>query len=169
MPAAGRPLRDVMERFWDSLYRQVGPDLLAYFTRRHGEVHLAEDLLQDTFVQAMKRGGRVREAVSPRAYLFGIARHMSQEVFRHPGKESAELPEFASVSATVDPRLERMREAIHLLPEVQREVLELRLRHELSYEEIAGVLKIPVGTVRSRLHLAVRRLREILSAQDENT
>jgi RNA polymerase sigma-70 factor (ECF subfamily) len=55
-----------------------------------------------------------------------------------------------------------MREAICCLPEIHREVLELRLRDDLSYEEIAQVLNIPVGTVRSRLHHAVRGLRERL-------
>jgi RNA polymerase sigma-70 factor (ECF subfamily) len=151
-----------MECFWDNLYRQVGPDLLAFFTRRHGQVHLAEDLLQNTFVQAMRREARVREAVSPRAYLFGIARHLSQEEFRHPPMETEVMPELAAETAPVaDPRLEAMREAMDKLPAGQREVLELRLRHELSYEETAAVLRIPIGTVRSRLHLAVRHLRDL--------
>jgi RNA polymerase sigma-70 factor, ECF subfamily len=152
-----------MEYFWDSMYRQVGPDLLAYFTRRHGEVHLAEDLLQDTFIQAIKQDERVRNAVSSRAYLFGIARHMSQEVFRHAVQSVAEIPELTVPAApAVDPRLEAMYQAIQVLPPAQQEVLELRLRHELSYEEIATVLGIPVGTVRSRLHLVMLRLREDL-------
>ena len=152
-----------MECFWDNLYRQVGPDLLAFFARRHGQPHLAEDLLQNTFVQAMRREDRVREAVSPRAYLFGIARHLSQEEFRRPELETEAMEEMAAEpSPAVDPRLEAMNQAIQELPEAHREALELRLRHELSYEEIAVVLKIPVGTVRSRLHLAVRRLREVI-------
>ena len=46
------------------------------------------------------------------------------------------------------------------MPREMRETLELRLADELSYEEIAAVLEIPVGTVRSRLHNAVKKLRE---------
>jgi RNA polymerase sigma-70 factor (ECF subfamily) len=52
-----------------------------------------------------------------------------------------------------------MREAIVKLPDAQREVLELRLAHGLSYVEIAETLRIPVGTVRSRMHNAVAALR----------
>ena len=64
-----------------------------------------------------------------------------------------------------DPRLDEMRQAIAELPGQQRQALELRLREELSYEEIAAVLDIPLGTVRSRLHHAVRRLRQLLTEQ----
>ena len=55
-----------------------------------------------------------------------------------------------------------MHRAIAALPELQREALLLKLQHELTYEEIASVLNIPVGTVRSRLHHAVRQLRAAL-------
>jgi RNA polymerase sigma-70 factor (ECF subfamily) len=63
-----------------------------------------------------------------------------------------------------------MRAAITELPGPQRETLMLKLQHELSYEEIAEVLAIPVGTVRSRLHHAVLQLRQIMtgSNHDEN-
>jgi RNA polymerase sigma-70 factor (ECF subfamily) len=67
-----------------------------------------------------------------------------------------------------DPRLENMRAAIAGLPEALRETLALRLRAELSYEEIAETLQIPVGTVRSRLHDAVRRLRAAVSGKADS-
>lgn len=59
-----------------------------------------------------------------------------------------------------------MREAIAQLAPELRETLELRLTDELSYEEIASVLGVPVGTVRSRLHNAVRRLRTVLTTPE---
>jgi RNA polymerase sigma-70 factor (ECF subfamily) len=61
-----------------------------------------------------------------------------------------------------DPRLELMREAIGRLNAASRQVLELRLQRELSYEEMATTLGVPIGTVRSRLHHAVRQLRQHL-------
>ena len=63
------------------------------------------------------------------------------------------------------PQIEAMLDAIASLPEVLRETMELRLREQLSYEEIAQVMQIPVGTVRSRLHTAMKKLREILEAK----
>lgn len=156
-----------MECYWSNLYDQVGPALLAYFARRHRQAQLAEDLLQDTFVQAMKCPDRVQQAASARAYLFGIARHLSQEACRQPELEW--LPEVdiqPDPVIDINPRLERMREAIHTLTPSHREVLELRLQHEFSYEEISSALGIPIGTVRSRLHLAVKQLREKMMRED---
>jgi RNA polymerase sigma-70 factor (ECF subfamily) len=67
---------------------------------------------------------------------------------------------------TADPRLEVMREGIERLNAASRQVLELRLQRELSYEEMAASLGVPVGTVRSRLHHAVRQLRAHLKKRD---
>lgn len=157
-----------MECFWDNLYRQTGPDLLAYFLRRHSHAQLAEDLLQDTFVKAMQKDQSVRQAVSPRAYLFGIARNISADAFRNAAPEIAELPELPAPSIeAADPRLELVHQAIQALPPSHREALELRLRHELSYEEIASVLDIPLGTVRSRLHAAIRQLRATINVNED--
>lgn len=147
----------------ESIYREIGPELLAFFRRRHGSPQTAEDLLQETFAAVMKNPERLLQADSPRAYLFGVARNLSAETFRrsHPTEE---LPAEAHAGDEVpaDPRLEAMRDGIARLNAASRQVLELRLLQELSYEEMAAALGVPVGTVRSRLHHAVRQLRERL-------
>jgi RNA polymerase sigma-70 factor (ECF subfamily) len=153
----------------EMLYRETGPGLLAYFRRRPSLAAAAEDLLQDTFIRALRRPERLTGSVSPRAYLFGIARHVGQDALRRQ-KPTVELKEMAACPTTEeDARLEPMREAIARLPETQREALQLKLQHELSYEEIAEVLGIPTGTVRSRLHHAVRELRETFNPTPKET
>jgi RNA polymerase sigma-70 factor (ECF subfamily) len=140
-------------------YREHGAALLRYLGRRFGG-DAADDLLQETFVQALRRPQRAGEAVSARAWLFGIARHVGISAFRRR-KVMAELPQgVAAREPDEDSRIGEMRQAIAKLPQEMRETLELRLADDLSYEEIAAVLEIPVGTVRSRLHHAVRKLRE---------
>ena len=147
----------------EQLYREMGPALLGYFRRQPALAGTAEDLLQDTFVRALKRIDRLQAAVSQRAYLFGIARHVGIDALRRL-RAVEELPaETPAMTETTDERLEPMRQAISELPEAQREALLLKLQQELSYEEIAEVLAIPVGTVRSRLHYAVLQLRQALN------
>lgn len=147
----------------DELYREVGPRLLLFLQQRHADRHAAEDLLQETFSAVLRRPDGLRLAVSPQAYLFGIARNLSADALRRL-RPVEELPRELSgeVPASVDPRLEAMRDAIVKLDPAFREVVELRLQSELSYEEIASVLDIPVGTVRSRLYHAVKHLRHTL-------
>ena len=160
---------DARIEHWERLYRDVGPALLGYFRRQPALAGAADDLLQDTFERALRRAGCGEPPVSQRAYLFGIARHVGIDALRRQRPQAELAPEMADPSRAEDDRLEAMRLAIGGLPEPQRETLLLKLQQDLSYEEIAAVLDIPVGTVRSRLHHAVRRLREQLNPEPESS
>lgn len=156
-------MQDAIQQL-EGLYRDTAPSLCAYFRRQPSLASAAEDLVQDTFVRAIRGFSRVSASVSPRAYLFGIARHVSLDALRalHP---SIELPEWlpAEEADPPDERVATLRSAIEELPPTHRETLQLKLQHELSYEEIAEVLAIPIGTVRSRLHHALALLRATLN------
>ena len=143
----------------ERLYREYGPAIRGYIRRRLGDDDSAQDLLQETFVMAIRRAEQLARAASPRAWLFAVARNLCRSAVRRRRPLTGLPSQLAGEAERADPRVERMREAIAALPRRQREALELRLREDLTYEEIASVLGIPVGTVRSRLHHAVRRLR----------
>ena len=151
----------------ERLYQDSRERLTSYFLRRHRSAEAAEDLLHETFLQLMRRVDRCRAARSPQAYLFGIARHVSAEAWRRMQPHAAdETSLLAAEAPKPDPRLVTAREIIAGLPSLQREILDLRFQHDLSYAEIADVLNVPVGTVRSRLHNAMHLLRERLEAND---
>jgi len=147
----------------ETLYRETGANLLAYFRSRPTLAPQAEDLLQDTFARALQQPERLAAALSPRAYLFGIARHVGHDALRRSSPASALTEDEVEAEMAEDARLADLREAIAQLPPAQRETLLLKLRHDLRYEEIAEVLGIPIGTVRSRLHAAVQSLRAALN------
>jgi RNA polymerase sigma-70 factor (ECF subfamily) len=147
----------------EGLYREAVPALLAYFRRQPALAGAAEDLVQDTFVRALRQTEQIGRSVSARAYVFGIARHVGLDWLRRRRAEVALTDTIAAEPVRGDERIEAMRAAIVALPEPLRETLLLRLQQDLSYEEIAEVLDVPVGTVRSRLHHAVRRLQEALN------
>ena len=146
----------------ERLYREAGPGLLRFLTRRLPGRADAEDVLQTTFVEAARFYERLSAADSQRAWLYAVARNLLAARQRRAGlvqwcslsNESAEPAEVES-----DDRLDSMRVAIAALPDPLRETLELRVSQDLSYQEIAAVLDVPVGTVRSRLHNAVEQLR----------
>jgi RNA polymerase sigma factor (sigma-70 family) len=146
----------------EAMYRDHAAGLLRYLERNYGWCLPAEDLLQETFLRWMAQDQKTQAAESPRAFLFGIARHVGLTALRKAKRARTETIGEVVAQPVVEngADLARMRTAITKLPEQIRETLELRLRDELSYEEIATVLEIPIGTVRSRLHTALRMLRE---------
>jgi RNA polymerase sigma-70 factor, ECF subfamily len=151
----------------ETVFRECAKDLGAYFARRHGGTGSADDLVQESFLQLARRLRAGQAVSSPRAYLFGIARHVSLAFLRKQASAAEPLdaaPEQA-VSPEPDARLEAARETIASLPALQREILDLRFAHDLSYAEMATALGIPVGTVRSRLHHAVALLRQRLEPE----
>ena len=152
----------------EGLYRKDGPGLLHYIQKCGGGSR-SEDLLQETFVRALEKPERLKEARSPRAWLYGIARHVLLEYLRNRSRTmELTIDPPAPVRPEEDPRMEIIKTAMGKLPNSQHEALQLRLEAELSYEEIASALNIPVGTVRSRLHYAIRGLREAIEGKEMN-
>jgi RNA polymerase sigma-70 factor, ECF subfamily len=154
-------------RALEAHYVELAPMLLAYFRRQRTLAASADDLLQETFLRAWRDWAKVQAAVSVRAYLFGIARHVSLDALRRlRPTEQIDALDIIDATPPIDERLAIVQAAIAALPDVHREPLWLKLQHDLSYAEIAEVLGIPVGTVRSRLHYAIQRLQTTVTLAD---
>lgn len=155
---------------FDALYREYGPRLRAFLRQLVGSAHAAEDLTQELFMQLWRRP----EGFDPQrgtlsAYLFGMARHHAAEWWRR------RKPEDLGLDLSTDPRTEKnferdstIGDALGHLPEEQRALLWLREVEGQSYAELAEILKIPLGTVRSRLHAAREALRQIWLGNTRN-
>jgi RNA polymerase sigma factor (sigma-70 family) len=148
---------ELFEDHFDAIYgylaRRVGPDL-------------ARDLAAETFTRAYAGRKRFdRRRGEPRAWLFGIANNLLR---RHYRDEERRLRAFARVempSADDAPHEPVVAEALSVLSREDRDVLLLFAWADLSYEQIAEALALPVGTVRSRLNRARTRMREELTKE----
>lgn len=140
----------------EDAYRRHRVPLYNYFRRCGAPRDAADDLTQSVF--ALAADGRYDAARGPiRFYLFGIARNLRRDWQRRERHEAAWTTERGMASDT-DARLDVAR-AVATLPDDQREALVLREMHGFSYEEIALLCEVPVGTVRSRLSRAREALR----------
>ena len=153
------------------LYQDVGPQIWSYIRRRSIRQDEADEILQDTFLIVARRQEDLLKAQSKKAWLIGIARNLLRERGRR--KRRGAVTQLAQdpptpVEEPEDARLDSVRSAIARLPDQQREVIEMRIEHDLSYAEIAVAMAIPIGTVRSRLHHAVRAVRETIQSTDIN-
>lgn len=131
----------------------------------------AEDLAQETLFEAWRSLGRFDGRCRLGTWLFGILRNRWLKMLRKrtPAVVGGEVVETALANGQVGPDLQleqaeesvKLRLALAALPESQREVLELRFFGQASLEEIARALDCPLGTVKSRLHHGLEKLRQL--------
>lgn len=144
------------------LYRRHGPSLLALLTRIFDDYQLAEEALQDAFL-AVWRGARFNGRSRVRTWLVSIAIRQAGSQRR---KKRFPIAEVREDVASLDPGPEdatilslealRMTEALARLSEYQREVLLLTFVEQLTQSEMAELLGVRIGTVKSRMHSAKR-------------
>jgi len=135
------------EAFEELFARYRGP-LYGFFRRRLQGSPRAEDLTQEVFLAVMRAVSRYEPRALVRTYLYGIAlKLLSAERRRHRDTDANTEP---SAAARPDEAL-WVREALDRLDAGDREILMLREYEQLSYGEIAELLRIPLNTVRSRL------------------
>jgi RNA polymerase sigma-70 factor (ECF subfamily) len=143
---------------------------------------MAADLVQETYLRALKAKASLRPDSNVKSWLFTILRNIWLNHLRHERArpkiaelDSDENLADVSVATTEDPldlylrkrQRERVRAAIQQLPIEFREIIVLREYEELPYSEIANVLQCPMGTVMSRLARARSRLGDLLSISQE--
>lgn len=162
-------LAQLVERYQHRLYR--------YLLRMVCQPSTAEDLFQQTWLRVMERIRCYDPQRSFEGWLFAVAHNLAVDHLRRRRPESLDelLPSGetqASLRQSVDPgaldqiiskeRASHVADAVSELPLLFREVITLRFEEEMKLEEIATVLGVPMGTVKTRLHRAMKALRSIM-------
>lgn len=153
---------------FETLFRQYQPRL-RYYIRRLGNMDgRADDILQDIWLKVVRRIGSLREPKAFAAWLYTIARNQVYGTLRvtdpfvvtltdeHTERVGDDEPVFDDEDAG------RVHEALDKLKAHHREILTLSFLDDLSHEQIAEVLGIQAGTVKSRLYYAKQSLRRAL-------
>jgi len=146
------------------------PELYRTAARLLGDSAQAEDVVQETCLQAWKSFGRFAPGTNCRAWLFKILlhtvhRHRRQRFRSRLAKESEEILEQAAAALPAVPERiteEEILRALARMPAEYRAAVLLADVEEFSYQEIAGLLNVPIGTVMSRLSRGRKLLREQL-------
>lgn len=165
----------LMERYQHRLYR--------YLLRIVRQPATAEDLFQQTWLRVMERIRNYDAQRSFEGWLFALAHNLAIDHLRRYRPESLDEPlpsgdaRSELVPGTGPGALEQLLSqeragwlagSVAELPLVFREVLTLRFEEEMKLEEIAAVLALPLGTVKTRLHRALKHLRQTLEQKLEN-
>ena len=161
-------------RSFGELVRSHRTGVINVVYRMSGNANLAEDAAQETFIRAWTNLSRYRPRSPFRNWVYRIATNAALDMMRREHEtvdfETLALPNPGDGPETVllaEEREERVRKAVLALPEASRVVLVLREYEGLSYRDIADALRIPIGTVMSRLNYARNRLRQLLALELE--
>lgn len=148
------------------------PRVKAFLMRSGTPADVAEEIAQETLVTVWRKAALFDPArAGASAWIFAIARNLRIDVARRQRREAlhamAEEPE-PELAAPPDQDMEagerqtRVRAALDHLPDEQRRIVELSFFEGRPHGDIAGLLDIPLGTVKSRLRLAMNRMRTLL-------
>jgi RNA polymerase sigma-70 factor (ECF subfamily) len=155
----------------DALLASAQEPLYRYALSLVGERQLAEDVLQETFMRVYRKLGYLREPALFRPWAYRIA---TREAFRHLKRErrwAEQVRDEDALNALPAPPARdefapalsgRLRETVAALSPASRAVVVLYYLHEMSLEETADVLGVPLGTVKSRLAYGLEALRRQL-------
>jgi len=148
---------------FEHLYARYRGPLYGFFRRRLYGDQRAEDLTQETFLAVIRAVAHYEARALVRTYLYGIAMNLLSAERRTQRKHPPVPEEVTEPTAgnSSDAAL-WVRQALEKLEDSEREILMLREYEQLSYAEIAELLKLPVNTVRSRLFRARMALKEWL-------
>ncbi len=145
---------------FDQLYARYERPLFAFIRRSLSDRAEAEDVLHETFIAALKGQGRF---VSVRAWLYRTANHAclnrARALRRAVVPPAPEAALEASVELEKHEQAGALSRAVAALPTALGQLYQLRA-NGLSYQELAQVLEVPLGTVKSRMHELLSRLRQ---------
>jgi RNA polymerase sigma-70 factor (ECF subfamily) len=170
--AAAAPLPDNAERL-EELFARCQDELLGMLFYFLGSAEDARDALQESFIKCWRRRDMLGEIENLRAWVFQVtlntARDLRSSAWRRRRRPLPQ-PEAEVIAHSTNNEADRLREeqlaairrALKQLRTEEQEVFLLRQNGELTYEEIAESLKLPIGTVKTRMRLAIGKLREAL-------
>ena len=153
------------------------PRLLRFFSHLGEENSNCEDLTQEVFLNLVRKKARYEERGRFAAYIFQVAycvwvdKRRKRQTATMPNEElkSIERPQDCATlpiqQIIREEDAARLRAVLRKLPEDQRVICELGLLEEMPYRDIAKVLGIPEGTVKSRMFAAVRKLKDLLETK----
>jgi RNA polymerase sigma-70 factor (ECF subfamily) len=155
-----------------TLYRRHGGLIYRFSLRMSRDASVAEEVTHDVFLTFLKNPGQFDASRGKLStWLCGIARRIIWKHLERSGRFEPFDEEGDAHSEADDPHMvlsrhetiSAVRQGVESLPEQLREVIVLCEFEEMSYEEVASILAVPIGTVRSRLHRAKARLAKSLA------
>jgi len=153
------------------IFEKYQSDIFNFLNYKTGNIQVAEDILQETFIKLWENRENIKEDLSLKSYLYTIANNMALNYFRHKKivikyqveQQQTEIDHFTDSPDRIYEKKElqsQLMSAIEQLPEKTRIVFMLSRFNKLKYNEIAERLEISIKTVESHIGKALKLLRK---------
>jgi RNA polymerase sigma-70 factor (ECF subfamily) len=154
---------------FDDFFRLEHPRLLAMALALTGVREVAVDIAQEAMVRALRDWERVRSLDSPAGWVRRVATNLVNDWHRGNARFARYAPRLVDDRPTLmaDPESARFWAAVRALPDVQRSVIALYYLEDRSVAEVAELLEVPTGTVKSSLSRARSALATVLGVSDD--
>lgn len=152
------------------LYERYATRLYSYLIRHLGDRAAAEDLLQEVFLEVLESRSFELRPGRFGGWLFTVAKNRVLGRARDGQRRTERLGALSAETAQAPAPSAEHRDVLRALARLsppQQDVLLLKAVGGFSYREIAEIQSVPEGTAKSRLHLAIKALRELLGARGE--
>jgi RNA polymerase sigma-70 factor (ECF subfamily) len=154
------------------LFSRHNARVYRFVLRIIGNASSAEDIVSDTFLDVWRRAGGFGSRSQASTWLLAIARNKAASALRRPADEQLDGDTLAVAEPADNPeasldkkhRSAAIRACLLQLSSAHREVLDLVYYHEKTIAEVAQIIGSPAGTVKTRMHYARQRMRELLNA-----
>lgn len=185
MPNEQEQLEDLLRRAadgdeeaWRQILELYAPRVHGLLRAQCGNSDLAEEITQSTFCTIVTKLRHYTEQGRFESWLFRIAMNRLRDEMRRRTRHAVNVEEGSLIGlagpAPSDagpddpdaPELQRLRAAMQRLPDADRTIIQLRHHGELSFRQIAEVLDQPIGTVLARQHRALKKLRDLMGADE---
>lgn len=158
------------------LYRLYHPQVVRFLWRRFGNLNDDEDIVQEVFLSVWSNIKTLRKPTSFGAWVTLIARNCAVDMLRRQPRERQQVDDAINLisdddgpiegSLFAEERTERVKAALMELSKIERESIVNFYWRGLSVVETADCMTVPVGTVKRRLHVARKRLKETLKEEN---
>jgi RNA polymerase sigma factor, sigma-70 family len=152
----------------EELYRLTATPVHSFALSILRNRHDAEDVLHDCYLSIVRSAGSYRSHGKPMAWILTIARNLSLSKLRESGRESSlddeNAGEYEAPADAVDVEEKMLLEAcLNQLGEQERQIVTLHLTAGFKHREIASLLELPLSTVLSKYHRALKKLRAMVA------
>jgi RNA polymerase sigma-70 factor (ECF subfamily) len=157
---------------FSALYERYKNRVFGFLVRMTGDREIAEDLLQDTFLAAMRNAQQFDRERNFLSWIFGIAHKRTIDYFRHVKVENEHLldtdrslgkgPDLPDLGLSNKRLNAVINEAVKTLEPMQREVFLLRELGDVPFKDIAQIMNCPINTALGRMRLALKNIRKEL-------